>query len=294
MADNRNRKIVGYDPYTGAPIYSNPSGGGKGVIKGILIGLIVVVIGAAGWLVYDNFFNLTEVDLFAGIDELYLDGYSGEGVLYSDNFYYSGEWVGEPQYMSAFYDSIYYEADTYEGLSNGDTVTVTAYYDSAAARKCKVKVKSDTKTFEVSGLRERFKSDGSDIPAADLAAIRQYMDDYVAREITDDDSYKNEGLVKMLYISPTVSDGYDNYEDMMVGVYKISYKGWWDDEYETEYISVWIYPLDKSFNYAENIDQLMYDGDLSIYNDWHGDDLGSAIDSIKTQYNRDTVTELPI
>ncbi len=65
--------------------------------------------------------------------------------------------VGNSRYYENLYDlfdSIEVEAEPIEGLSNGDTVTVTVTYDSSLMKKNKVRFKKTTKTFTVEGLEE--------------------------------------------------------------------------------------------------------------------------------------------
>jgi len=297
MAKKGGQKIVRYDPYTGQPIYESPSGGGRGAIKGVLIALIVVALGAGGWFVYDTFFNFTEVDLFVYWDELQFNGYSGEGWFDdSEGMYYDGDWIGEPAYTADFYNSIYYTFDKTDGLSNGDVVTVTVSYDKAAARKCKVKVKSDTKQYTVEGLRERYKSDLSDMDPEELSEIKSYMDDYMARYALERD-YDLEGMVKLYYIAPSVAEGWDYetdeeiYEDQIVAVYKAYYT--WFDETETEYLVVTLSPIDKSYDYTQ-IDTLISNDMLDIDAYYSGEDLNEVLEEITTEHNRDTVTALSI
>lgn len=296
MANNNQSRIVGYDPQTGQPIYSNPSDGGKKVIKGILIAVIVAVVGVAGWLIYDNFFNLMPVDLFAYMDELPVYGFSGDGSIdYESGFFsYQGDWTGDPMYSERFYSGISYTVDKDTGLSNGDTVTVKASYDKSLARKCKVKVKEDTKTFEVSGLRERYKEDLSDMSAEDFNAIKSYMNDYMAREANDNE-WTVEGMVKLMFIYRNLSyDDDDNYDDTLVAIYKVTYQDWWDDKVQTAYVPVYMDPIAKQYDYAGEIDKLVDDGDLSVYDNYTNDSLDELVNDIKTDNNRETVTDLAV
>ena len=267
MADNNQPRIVGYDPNTGAPIYANPSAGGKKAIKGVLIGIILLVVGVASWLIYDNFFNYTKVDLFAMDPGITVDGYSGSGYLENYIDEYSGDYVGDATFGFSFFDAITYTPDITEGLSNGDVVTITANYDKELAKKGKVKVIEDSKKYEVTGLKERYASNASDISAEDFAAMKQYMNDYMVRN--ENNSYSNrksEGMVKLFYVSPVTTDEYDHYSDFMYGIYKVTYDGW-DDKRETEYLALYMGPIDKGPNYAKDIDQLVNDGEITVYVD---------------------------
>ena len=292
MAGNNGPKIIGYDPNTGAPIYSNPSSNSNKAIKGVIIGIIVAVIGVAGWFIYDTFFHLQKVDLFAYDDGIEVYGYSGTGVLEDCIWEYKGEYIGEQPYASEFYDTVSYEVDKEKNLSNGDTITITAKYDKALARKAKIKVKSDTKEYEVTGLNERYAANGSDIDPKDVAAMKSYMNDYMARMVKDNyNQGKSEGLEVLYYVSPTASEGYDEYEDMMIGIYKVSYKDYFDEETVVEFVPLTLRPINKGYDYQNEIDQLVKDGKLYLTEGDTSDSVGDLINEIKTEYNRDTVTE---
>lgn len=65
--------------------------------------------------------------------------------------------------FTEFEFSINYELDKTEGLSNGDTVTVTVTYDKDLQKESGVKVKGDTsKKFKVEGLKEPVEVDAFD------------------------------------------------------------------------------------------------------------------------------------
>lgn len=296
MANNNQRRIIGYDPQTGQPIFADPSGSGKKVIKGILIAVIVAVLGVGGWFIYDNFFNLIPVDLFAYMDELPVYGFSGDGYIDydSDFLYYQGDWAGDPLYTESFYSGITYTVDKDTGLSNGDTVTVKANYDKSLARKCKVKVKEDKKTFEVTGLRERYKQDLSDMSAEDFASVKSYMNDYMAREANNNE-WTVGGMVKLMFIYRNLSnDDEEDYDDTLVAIYKITYQDWWDDKAVTAYVPVFMDPIAKQYDYANEIDQLVANGDIGIYDDGRYDSLEELVNDIKTNNNRETVTDLAV
>lgn len=294
MAANNQPRIVGYDPNTGAPIYANASGGSAKVIKWILLGLIVVVLGVAALIVYDNFFNLTEVNLFEHAEDFYeVDGYSGEGVLVNYIQDYQGSRAaGNEPYASEFYNSIKYSVNKKEGLKNGDKIIITAIYDKSLARKAKLKAASDTAEFTVADLRERYARDGSDIQANDINAMREYMNDFVARSVYDNyNDEKSEGLVRLLYVSPEATD-YEDYNDKMIGFYKVTYYDSWEETRMTRYYPCIMEPITKGPDYAKEIDQMDQDGDIYISLGSYDDNLNALIEQYKTDYNRCQITEL--
>lgn len=293
MADNQPR-IVGYDPNTGMPVYSSASSGGKNIIKGVLIGLIVLILAVAGWFIYDNFFNYEALDLFANDQGITTEGYNGSGILTDYITEYDGDFSGAGQMAPAFYNSIYYTADVTEGLSNGDKVTVTASYDKDLAKQIKVKAKETSREYTVEGLRERYASNGSDIEQSNFAAIKQYMNDYMVREYnSSSDNRKSEGMVKLYFVSPVTTDSSGDYEDFMYAIYKVTYDGW-DDKRETEYISLVMKPIDKGYDYTTQIDQLVKDGIIEVYEDGYNTNAANMEQDFLNRYNRDTKTSLKI
>lgn len=292
MANNQPR-IIGYDPNTGAPIYSNPASNSNKAIKGVLIGVIVLVLGIAGWLIYDKFFNLEKVDLFAYDEGPTYSGYSGSGVLESYISSYLGDYIGEPAYANEFYNSVVYTPDKTEDLSNGDTLTITVSYDKKLAKKAKIKVKSDKKEYEVSGLGERYASDGSDIGKEDFIAMKKFMNDYMARSVADYyGDAKLDGMQALLFVSPTTYDEYGEFEDQLIGIYKVTTTDSWDGSKEIEYVKLTMYPINKGPDYANHIDQLEKEGQLWLSESSGYDTLAEAVNDVKTEHNRDSVKEL--
>lgn len=293
MAANNEPRIIGYDPNTGAPIYSSPSNNSRKIIKSVLIGGIVLVVGIVGWIIYDTFFNMEKVDLFAYDEGITVSGYSGTGILEYHIEDYMGDYIGDPMYRNEFYNSVTYTPDKTDGLSNGDKVTITASYDKKLAKKAKIKVRSDKKEYEVSGLGERFAADGSDIPQDEFAAMKSFMNDYMARSLNDGyGNAKSEGLAALFYVSPKTSDYDDSFDDQLIGIYKVTYVDDWDGSTDVSYVRLTMSPIRKGPDYKSKIDQMERDGELYMSEGYSTDTLAEQVNDIKTEHNRDTVTEL--
>lgn len=293
MSNNGRRRIAGYDPQTGAPIYSTTSGGGKKAVKFLLIALIVAALGAAGWFAYNTFAGASEVDLTSNMSEISVYGYSGEGVLDDGTgMYYDGPQIGKGDVQS-FYDSIVYTADKTEGLSNGDKITVTANYDKAAAKKCRIKVTNATRTFVVSDLRERYLPDLSDMTEVDRSAIIPRMDE-CAEEYAEGRGWKDfdtSDLTDLLFISRGSTSGEGKsiyYNDTLVAVYKCTYKDPAGNT-ATANVVVQMYPLERSFDYEDDIEKLLKSGRLIAYAYSDSGDHEKVIRRIKDETKSDDV-----
>lgn len=302
-------------------------------IKKVLVGVLVAAVGAASYLVYDNFFNYKEVDLFEGQGKLEAVGYDGEGVIdpsvqegYDNGYAYMGaidydeededyddadEPSKEDLAMSEFAGSVEYSFDKSNKLSNGDKVTVTAKYDKELAKKAKIKIKDDKKSFTVSGLKERFKKDGSDIPKKDVEQAKSYCQNRVNSWAKDSDytfgELKNIRFVsqKAAYIpseGDQDTDG-DFYSDSNMPVYldgiivTFSYKepDFWDDEKVTKYGYIWIDGLNKDTDFGKLCQTKMDEDPLNGQdsNIYYGlDSMDDVEKDLKDVLDGNTVTKL--
>lgn len=307
-------------------------------IKKVLAGMLVAVVGAASYLVYDNFFHYEEVDLFSGQADLAAAGYNGEGVIepsvqesYENGYAYYGAMDDDEDYddedydddessdtptqeeiaMSEFAGSVTYSFDKSNKLSNGDKVTVTAKYDKDLAKKAKIKVKDDKKSFTVSGLKERFKKDGSDIPKKDIEQAKSYCQTKVNSWAQDSD-YTFGELKDIRFVSrkaaylPNESaqdTDEDSYSDSNMPVYKdgiivtFSYKepDFWDDKKVTKYGYMWIEGLNKDTDFGK-LCQTTFDEDSlngQESNIRYGFDSKNEVEEeLKDVLEGDTVTKL--
>ncbi len=274
-------------------------------IKKVLAAVLVAAVGVTSYLAYDNFFHYEEVDLFSGQADLAAEGYNGEGVIeasvqesYDNGYAYYGAMDDDEDYddedyddesndtptqediaMAKFAGSVTYSFDKNSKLSNGDKVTVTAKYDKDLAKKAKIKIKDDKKSFTVSGLKERFKKDGSDIPKKDIEQAKSYCQTKV-NSWAKDSEYTFGELKDIRFVSKKAaylpnegeqdSDG-DFYSDSNMPVYldgiivTFSYKepDFWDDEKVTKYGYMWIEGLNKDTDFGKLCQTTMEEDSLN-------------------------------
>ena len=189
------------------------------LMKTGLVGLAIVAIGAAAYFVYDTFFAYEEVDLFEDTAVL-AEGYNGEGYIsvsgqssfydYDDEYDYYAD--SDDLHLLDFESTVTYDFDKVSDLSNGDKVTVTASYDKDRAEAAKIRVKEDSKTYTISGLTERFKEDGSDIPDKDLQLTQTYFDQYI-RNVFSEYSGKLLNKWEATYFASRDNTQLNGYED---------------------------------------------------------------------------------
>lgn len=294
MGKNNQPRIMGYDPNTGAPIYSYSQPGSARTIKGIIIGLIitafVIALGAGGWLIYDKFFNYTEIDLFSGDPGISVHGMSGNGSLMGHITEYSGPRAGEAGYNDAFYNSIQYKANATERLSNGDEVVITALYDKNAAKRAKIKVSEESKSYEVSGLWEYYKDDASDIDQANFAAMKQYMKDCVLRDLEDYDDVRYEGMIKLFYIGRFEAE--ENAVDLMIGINKMA-SNYWNGE-EVFYEAYVMGPILKGIDYSKDTESLEEEDMIICELNSSDESLAELEKLIKEKFSGYKITELKV
>ena len=136
----------------------------------------------------DGLSDGTKVDVFDGLQVTY-SGLSGKGYAIFDT----------NDCDTFTQDYVYFEYSESD-LSNGDTITVTAQYDSNDAEENLVIVENDTKEFTVSGLKEPEEID----PFENLEITYTGASPYITASI---DSTKCNSLVNN-YISFSTDDGY--------------------------------------------------------------------------------------
>lgn len=122
--------------------------------------VIVIAIAAAiigGIIFYSEFMSGNRYSVQDYIYEVQFSGNNGEGVVLVPRVNYRAmDSLGfEQAYnLSDVMETVSYTADPYEGLSNGDKVTIKAYYDEAMARNRGIKLTGLTWTVEVQGLED--------------------------------------------------------------------------------------------------------------------------------------------
>lgn len=261
------RKIVSYDPQTGAPIYEEvssqvttatvSSGETLANIKAffktkngkITIGVVVAVILLfGGYKVYDTYFNKTAISLLENV-EVEFDGYDGAGRISSCR-------IGDIEYdktnaeIASFVNSITLDYDYSDELKNGDKVEISAVYNQTTAEELKLDVKDATTTVKVKGLIERYKK-ASEVPNKTSSAIKKLMDeemkeDYDSRS-SDYRTYKSS-FVSMYFAYD--EDKTSSSADYCIGVYKVEQTSNYGTTPETEtyYAIAYISGINSSYS----------------------------------------------
>ena len=85
---------------------------------------------------------------------------------------------------NSFVQTVQFTAQPLSGLKNGDTITVTASYDKAAAKKAGYQVMETERKFTISGLTS-YVTDVSQIDADCLAAMEQQAKDMVEAKLAN-------------------------------------------------------------------------------------------------------------
>lgn len=170
----------------------------KGKITlGVIIAAAVVIIALIVWAV---FFNKTEIDAFEDIQIEYT-GDNGQGYAYvsAGDIDYD---MNEPG-VGYFVNSLYYDVENNGQLSNGDKVKITVQYSKATADGLDIKLKEESKEFEVSGLIEKYAS------AADIDPELYDKAYQEAIESAEDRAYgdKQSKFYKAYYVTEQRSDG---------------------------------------------------------------------------------------
>lgn len=170
----------------------------KGKITlGAIIAAVVIIVALIVWAV---FFNKTEIDAFEDIQIEYT-GDNGQGYAYvsAGDIDYD---MNEPG-VGYFVNSLYYDVENNGQLSNGDKVKITVQYSKATADGLDIKLKEESKEFEVSGLIEKYAS------AADIDPELYDKAYQEAIESAEDRAYgdKQSKFYKAYYVTEQRSDG---------------------------------------------------------------------------------------
>lgn len=170
----------------------------KGKITlGAIIAAAVIIVALIVWAV---FFNKTEIDAFEDIQIEYT-GDNGQGYAYvsAGDIDYD---MNEPG-VGYFVNSLYYDVENNGQLSNGDKVKITVQYSKATADGLDIKLKEESKEFEVSGLIEKYAS------AADIDPELYDKAYQEAIESAEDRAYgdKQSKFYKAYYVTEKRSDG---------------------------------------------------------------------------------------
>lgn len=185
----------------------------------MLIGLIGVY--------YFFFYHTISVDLTEKITITY----EGESNFATANI--EGNYEGYNQRIQPFYDSIQFDIEPNNNLSNGDIVKVAVIYDEELAKAYHIEVINNEKEFEVSGLAERYKT-VANIPAEYLDMIEKSGRSYIEKNtekilIEDIDEFDATKKVELnepkklhsIFLKAEKADD----KDKLIEVYEFTVKG---------------------------------------------------------------------
>lgn len=177
-----------------------------------ILALMIASIG--GYILWDNFLNVTKLDLTSNIKLTY-SGRSGEASI--SNIDNKIKYNKSDAQIADFVKSVRYDYSNSSKLKNGDKVTVTAVYDKAKAKELKLKILNPSKKIKVTNLPHRFSSA-----------------DKVSSEIVEIAKEYGTSKLKDNYISDEYNTYNFNYygtyflqskkEDMVVAVFKLTNK----------------------------------------------------------------------
>jgi len=125
--------------------------------RNIVIVIAVATLLLGGILFYSEFMSGSRYSVQDYIYDIQFSGINGEGVVLIPRVNYRAmDSLGfEQAYnLSDVMDTVTYTADPCEGLSNGDKVTIKAYYDETMGRNRGIKLTNLTWTVEVQGLED--------------------------------------------------------------------------------------------------------------------------------------------
>ncbi|MDD8049196.1 MAG: hypothetical protein PHH04_06330 [Thomasclavelia sp.] len=232
MGQNPNQQ------YPGGMNNQNPNGFGAkfkqfiSTTKGKVISIVVVAALVIGTviIVTNPFQKDTDIDLatdayctFTGING---KGEVNEELLNVNNSYeYSKN--NDDKDINAFLDTVTYTMDKKSGLSNGDTITVTANYDEEKADDLHLNITNDKCTLKVKDLEVLYQS--SDKVTSDIVTkVKTVMDtsaNQALKNTIDGDASISGATIEYQSMYFGFNNSTDDPSNMMVGIYKLSLSG---------------------------------------------------------------------
>lgn len=124
--------------------------------KQILILLLGIVIALSGVFIYNSFFSKEEIDVmpklsvkFYGVNKYgFISDINAGAIQYDQN----------DKNLENFVNGVTYSYTNKKNLKNGDVVTIKAKYDKEKADYLGLKIKNETKTVKVKGLKKVYKT----------------------------------------------------------------------------------------------------------------------------------------
>lgn len=185
----------------------------------VLVCVAVLLAGMGAYTTYDKFFNENNLDLMSGVSFNFA-GESGSG--YITNFDNDVTYDRDNDHMQDFMNHVRFDYDHRRNLSNGDEVTITARYSHALAKKYKIHVMRNSKSYKVSGLVYRFVN-GKKIKKSIRKAIEKDAD-AAFKNYFEEKRGNNPGYsyVRHSYWFGKNRDAQTG--DYAVGVYRVTYR----------------------------------------------------------------------
>ncbi len=180
-----------------------------GIIGVVIIAILVVVV-------INPFKSYEKINLFKSVDVTF-SGHDGNGYVYS----YSGikatnDYDGNDSNVISFLNSVTYQANPNNNLSNGDKVEIKAIYDESKLEDLGIKIVKDETSVKVSGLTAYYKK-ATDVPAKIVAEAKDDLEEYMDDEF-DDDEYKLENTNRyFLFYYPNNPSA-----TVFAGIYKVT------------------------------------------------------------------------
>lgn len=113
-----------------------------------------------------------------------------------------------------------YSVDKYSGLANGDTVTITAYYDKSKANSLGIVVAKETYKYEIKN-QPKYIDKSSELSSGNLDKIKSKMLDKVKSEITN----SGNSIITYNYDETSYNEEFTNTDPEFVGAYLLTQKG---------------------------------------------------------------------
>lgn len=134
--------------------YRNSSGKKSKLIP-IIIAVVVLIAAVAGYFIWRSNYKEITLDLTGNASKHVLTyvGTDKSGKVKIDEVAMRKAIGASDKRATEFVESVSFEADKTDNLANGDEVVVTAKYPSELDNEKHIKVKGDSRTFVVSGLK---------------------------------------------------------------------------------------------------------------------------------------------
>ena len=239
---------------------------------------------------YFAFIRTIEVDMTKKVEIVY-EGEQGKAKAFAHC-----EMTDLNQRLQSFYDSIEYEIEPNENLSNGDAIHITAKYDESLAQQYHYEPIHLEKDYVVSGLASRFES-FDQIPQTYDEKIQKAMEVFLKtkqKEIFRVEfslpKAKPDLIEKNIEYSAFLNSKREEKTDKLVNVYKLVYQ-WEGQEYILYYL-ICVPEINDSAQVAEKdiFGQKAYIGEAETYEGYVQRIFGSHYD-VETIEKENTVED---